>query len=558
MKRDALRRERHAAPQNSRAHGKVFAVRSLLARAPLAVWLIALAAAIVHLAPLWRAQLSVADGWEFTGNLATSPDYMQYRVWERRTEFTGPIADNRFTTEAHQRYLPVLLYWFVGIVARTVGQPPEFVYEWLGAPLAFALVLLLYLCAQRFLSSRVATWWVFLSTLLGGGLGAYLKLADEQRVLGERWTAWLNERLANAPVWESYRSHYVCKVLFDTHFLVAWVFTILALLAYHAALQRPSAVRVAAASLASVFVTALHPYEGPLLVLIHAVTLGLARWRGVADRNVLVASATVAAATAASVLALLALQSQSGLPIPSWRPPDVAWINVLLAYPIVALLAVFGLRAYWSRAGLDQVFLLGWAGGCLLMTLSSPLYPYADRGPTTAQAPLFLVAGGIYFARRSTVHWTHALIALVSMGVSAPRDVLHRWRVSHFDRKRPAIFVSGEHRDLLERLRALADEKSVLLAQPREYRWLAPQFPGVSYHAHFFLTVEFERKFAEVESFFASKDALEQARFLEERGIDFLHVPREAQPERFEALPGWRAVAQADGGVLLEREARDD
>lgn len=536
----------------------MFSVRSLLVRVPLAVWLIAFAAALAHLAPLWRAQLTVPEGWEFTGNLATSPDYMQYRVWERRTEFTGPIADNRFTTEAHEPYLPVVLYWFVGAAARAVGQPPEFVYEWLGAPLAFALVLLLYWCAQRFLATSVARWWVFLSTLLGGGLGAYLKLAEERRVFGERWTQGLNDWLANAPVWESYRSHYVCKVLFDTHFLVAWVFTILALLAFHAAAQRPSVARLVAASVASVFVTVLHPYEGPLLLLIYSFAFALAHLRRVADRGLRVATATVVAATTASVLVLLALQARSGLPLPAWRPPDVAWVNVLLAYPLVALLAVLGLRAYWARAGRDEVFLLGWAGGCLLMTLSSPLYPYADRGPTTAQAPLFLVAGGIYFARRPSVPWSHAVLALLAMGASAPRDALHRWYVSHFDRKRPAVFASAEHRELLDRLRTLASERSVLLAQPREYRWLAPEFPGISYHAHFFLTVDFERKYAEVESFFASRDAQEHARFLDERGIDFLHVPRDAQPERFESLPGWRTLAAADGGILLGREARHD
>ncbi len=535
----------------------MFADRPLFARPPAAVWLVALLAALVHLAPLWRAQATVEPGWEFTGNLATSPDYMQYRVWERRTEITGPIADNRFTTEWHSPYLPVLLYWSVGALARAADLRPEFVYEGLGAPLAAALVLLIYLCARRFLSSRVAVASVFLATLCGGGLGAYLKLAEEQRWFGERASAWLNARLESAPVWESYRSHYVCKVLFDTHFLVAWVFTIGALLAFHAALTRPSAARQTIAALASVLATLLHPYEGPLLLLIHGLTLVLLRGKGQLDRGRLVACVSAAGATVVTVLALFAIQQGSGLPMPAWRPPDVSWINVLLAYPLVFALLAIGLRAYWRNAGLDELFLLGWGGGCLAMTLSSALYPYADRGPTTAQVPLFLVAGAIYFARRSSLSWSHALLALVLLGVTAPRDLLHRWRVSAFDRKRPAVFLSEEHRAVLDALAARADENSVLLAQPREYRWLSPEFPGISYHAHFFLTVDFERKSAEVERFYAGQDAAEQAQLLERWGVDFLHVPRAEQPERFAALAGWRELARAEGGVLFERERRD-
>ncbi len=535
----------------------MFPDRSLNARAPLVVWGVALLAALAHLAPLWHAHSTVEPGWEFTGNLATSPDYMQYRVWERRTEFTGPIADNRFTTEPHARYLPVALYWLVGALARELGRPPEFVYEWLGAPLAAGLVLLVYHCARRFLASRAAVATVFVATLGGGGLGAYLKLAEERRWLGERASAWLNTRLESAPVWESYRSHYVCKVLFDTHFLVAWVFTILALLAFHAALTRPGAARQALAVLASVVATLLHPYEGPLLLSIHALTLVLLRARTQLDRARLAACVTAAGATALSVFALIVLQQRSGLPIPDWRPPDVSWINVLLAYPLVFVLLAVGGRAYWRNAGLDELFLLGWGGGCLAMTLSSAFYPYADRGPTTAQVPLFLVAGAIYFARRASLGWSHALLALALLGASAPRDLLHRWRVSAFDRKRPAVFLSDEHRAVLDALAARANENSVLLAQPREYRWLSPKFSGISYHAHFFLTVDFERKSAEVERFYAEQDPAQQAQLLERWGIDFLHVPRVDQPERFAALAGWRELARAEGGVLFEREPRD-
>jgi len=521
------------------------------------VLLLALAAALAHLAPLWRAQASVEPPWEFTGNLATSPDYMQYRVWERRTEFTGPITDSRFTTEAHQPYLPVAFYWFVGALGRALGVAPEWVYEWLGAPLAALLVVLLYLCAQHFLATPTARWWVFLATLGGGGLGAYLKLAAEQKLLGASGTEWLLKRLEEAPVWEQYRSHYVCKVLFDTHFLVAWVFTIAALLAFRAALARPTALRLIALALTSTVVTLLHPYEGPLLLLIYALTFVLVRWRAVSLPGLNAALFVGGGATSLAVVALFALQRQSGLPIPAWRPPDVSWISVLLAYPLVALIAPTRLRAYWRSAGIDELFLLGWAGGCLAMTLSSPWYPYADRGPTTAQIPLFLIAGEMYFATRSRVPWGHALLAFALLGATAPRDALFRARAVTFGRNQgPALFQSREQRAAVAALAARANERSVLLAQPLDYRWLAPEFPGRSYHAHFFLTVDFERKFAEVEAFYASEDLAAQARQLDAWGIDFLHAPRSARPERFAQLPGWRELVRAEGGIVFEREGR--
>ena len=532
------------------------AARSQLGRVPLAVLLIALAAALLHLAPLWRAQATVEPGWEFTGNLATSPDAMQYRVWQRRSEFTGPLTDNRFTTEPHEPYLPVGLYWFVGVLARGLGVAPEFVYEWLGAPLAALLVVLIYLCVQQHLASPTARWWVFLATLAGGGLGAHLKLVAERKLLGESGTQWLEARLEAAPVWEQYRSHYVCKVLFDTHFLVAWVCTVAALLALRAALASPSPVRLAVLALTSSVATLLHPYEGPLLLLIHAVTFGLVRWRGVAAPGLRASVLIGSGATALTIAALFALQQRSGLPLPEWRPVPVSWFNVLLAYPLAALVAVFGLRELWRRATLDELFLLGWAGGCLAMTLSSAIYPYAARGPTTAQIPLFLLTGLMYFAARTSVAWKHALLALVLLGVSAPRDVLFRMHAATFDRKRPSMFRSDEQRGVVDALVAASDANSVLLAQPREYRWLAPEFPGISYHAHFFLTVEFERKQAEVEAFYASADLDSQARQLDAWGVDFLHAPRNSQPERFARLPGWRELARADGGVLFEREAR--
>lgn len=529
--------------------------RSFTARPPLAAWLVALAAALLHLAPLWRAQAATPPGWEFTGCLATSPDVMQYRVWERCTEFSGPISDNRFTTEPHRPYLPVFFYWGVGALARMTGAGPEFVYEWLGAPLAAALAMLLFLCARHFLPHARAAWCVFLATLLGGGFGAHLRIAGERRSIGGALSDLILSVTDRSPVWEQYRSHYVIKVLFDTHFLFTWVVTILALLAFYAAARRASAARCAAAAISSALTTLFHPYEGPLLLLACAGVWALARAKDARTRALDLATLSTLGATAATLAALKWMQMRSGLPVPDWRPPDVLFANVVLAYPLVAWLAVVGLGDYWRRAQLGELFLLGWAGACLAMTLSSPYYPYADRGPTTAQAPLFLIAGGIYFAACTRLSWAHACIALFVLGATPARELLHRARASGFSPSRPAVFLSSERRAVVDALASTANRESLLLAPPEDYRWLAPEHPGRCYDAHFFLTVDFERKRAEVDAFYELRESAESARFLDERGVDFLYAPRSSDPEYFAQLPGWRELATAHGGVLFTREA---
>src|SRR5688572_14725236 len=94
---------------------------------PPRVWIVALIAALLHMAPFWHAQVSTRDGWTFTGNTTVSPDYMQYRVWERQAQREGPVVTNRFTTEPNAKHLPVFFYWGVGTLSRWLGVRPEFV-----------------------------------------------------------------------------------------------------------------------------------------------------------------------------------------------------------------------------------------------------------------------------------------------------------------------------------------------------------------------------------------------------------------------------------------------
>ena len=80
--------------------------------------------------PFWHAQVSTPPGHEFTGNLTISPDYMQYRVWERLSVREGPIVSNTFTIEPNRRHLPVFYYWAIGHTARALGVHENTVRNW--------------------------------------------------------------------------------------------------------------------------------------------------------------------------------------------------------------------------------------------------------------------------------------------------------------------------------------------------------------------------------------------------------------------------------------------
>ena len=120
------------------------------ARFPAWVLVVAAVAALVHILPALRAALVAPDGVQFTGNLSgISPDAMQYRAWYRHTALSGPIAENRFTTEPNLPHLPLVWFWLTGQVATLLGVDPEFVALATGAITAFVLSLLVFEAVRR-------------------------------------------------------------------------------------------------------------------------------------------------------------------------------------------------------------------------------------------------------------------------------------------------------------------------------------------------------------------------------------------------------------------------
>lgn len=118
--------------------------------------------------------------------------------------------------------------------------------------------------------------------------------------------------------------------------------------------------------------------------------------------------------------------------------------------------------------------------------------------------------------------------------------------------------MSPAHREIVDTLRDRASEDDVLLVDKSDFPWktddlwLAPEYPGKFYCSHFFLTVDYERKRAEVVSFFRSYDPEEQAAFLRKRKVRFLYVEAKKDPQRFNRIPGLMLVKSTSIGSLFE------
>ena len=527
---------------------------------PITVWVVGVLAAILHLAPLWRAQLQTPPGWTFTGNVSGSPDYMQYRVWMRQTQETGILVANKFTNEPNQPHLLTLLYYFIGKVSYWLNTTPELVYAYSGSLFALALVVILFSTIRHFLKLSYQTWWVFLVILIGGGFGAHLKILNGFEFLGsspilQRITF---EPLRAWPVFEDYRGNYFFSTLFDTHYLLIWAILTVSILSLYLTLRAFSLRRVILTAAMYAATTIVHVYEGPTLLMITFAVV-IVFWRkGIGIRAKFFTLIVCTLAVAASLVWHLALYSSSGLPLPSWRGLSILFSTLLIAYPLAWVIIAWGLPGYWQKAEFNECFLMGWALGCISLTLAGPFYPYPARGVMTLQIPLYIIAGAIYFSRHMRVTPMAASVMILVLGATPIWMLGKTWQATAFEPNAPYMFMSPAHREIVDTLRDRASKDDVLLVDKSDFPWktddlwLAPEYPGKFYCSHFFLTVDYERKRAEVVSFFKSNDPEEQAAFLRKRKIRFLYVETKKDPQRFKHIPGLMLVKSTSIGSLFE------
>lgn len=519
---------------------------------PLRVWAVAVIAALIHMLPFWHAQLSTRPGYDFTGNLTISPDYMQYRVWERLAVREGPIVSNTFTTEPNRRHLPVVYYWAIGHTARVLGVKPEFVYAYSGAVFAVLLALLVWVFVRRFLADQVMRWWAFVAIMFGGGLGGHLKLLESTPGLGRLDTVrrLLLDPVAPWPVFEEYRSHYIFKALFDSHFLLLWIVALLAILALARALERYTPARAALAAAAFAAMTLLHIYEGVTLLAIAAAVVA-ASWRHPEERHTaLRLLGWTGAGVAVTYAALGILYARSGMPLPEWRAVNILLSIVVIAFPIAWWLMAIGLRDYWLRAGLRERFLVAWGAACTVLTLSGPFYPYPDRGTLTMPVPVLVIAAAIFAMRFGRPTRTALIIAIAVFAAGPTWQIARSWYFSGFRPDAPFMYLSADHRAVIDELKGRATPSDVLLAEPPDLLWLAPEHPGRLYVGHFFLTPRYREKRESLERALAEPDSL--GALLQRSGARWLFVGAGREAARIGRTPGLAAVRSGAAGTLFE------
>lgn len=526
-------------------------------RVRLPAWVLALAlgAALLHLLPFLATSAQTPSGWTFTGNISVNPDIMQYRVWFRQTQVEGPLVTDTFTTEPNRPHLLVLYHYAYGKLASWLSVSPEAVYAYAGSVLAFLLVVLVFVTVAQFTTSAYQQVWIVLGTVVGGGAGAHLKQlmrpeAVKSNLLVKRM---FFEPLQQYLVFEDLRGQYVFTTLFDTHFLLFWVMATGCVLSLYWTLRRYSAGRVAVTAALYGAMTLLHLYDGVTLVAITMSIAVLCASRGVAARAALVTTGVTTGVVVVLVGAQVWLATKAGIPVPDWRPEVVLPTILFLAYPLAWVLAAWGVGVWWRDGSLASTFLLGWVLGCTLLTLSGPFYPYPLRGTLTLQIPLSILAGLTYFRIRPRVSLRAALVAVFLLGVTPSWYMVRMAANTRFDPDAPAIHMDADHRAVVQVLSA-ARRDAVLLADRQSLLWLAPDYPGRHYSAHFFLTVDFERKQREVAQFFRAS-ASEQAAFLSAQRIAYVFTPDAQVAARLREVEGLRAVLENSAGTVFAYDA---
>lgn len=527
------------------------------ARWPLAVIVVALLAAALHTVPLVTAQRTVPAGWRFTGIHQSSPDLMQYRQWFRQTQIEGPVISNRLTSEPHQPYMLVVFAWSIGKVAAATGIAPEFVYAYTGCLFAFLLVLVLYRLVEVFVDRPGPRWWIFGALLLGGGLGGHLKLLLRfeavRRLPGVGRLIW--EPMLDTNLFEDYRGQFVFSTFFDTHFLLAWLCTSASVLLLYRAIEKPTAVRLSVAAALAAFTGVVHLHSGLSVVVIAAGIAWMCHVGRQHAREALVALVIVGGAAVAGVAAQALLMGPGGLPTPPWRARPIEPSVLFLAYTLQWIMAAWALTKLWSRPSLGTCALTGWVIGCLVYTFSGPFWMYPDRGTMSLIIPITILGGLGYFATRPRPTAMALVVGAFFLLVTPVWTIAHEISSAAFLPTLNAKFVNADHDAIVAAAKARAGRDDLLLADEPSLLWLGPEYPGMHYCGHFFLTVDYDRKQAEVTQFYKD-DAAAQEAFLRAHGVKYLFVATRNAPASYAGRPGLVPVVANSVGTLFAVDLR--
>ena len=475
---------------------------------------------------------------------------------------SGVLVSDKFTTEPNKPHLLVIFYFAIGKLAEFLKVTPEVIYAYIGAVFTFLFVLVLFAFVEKFFERKSQIWWVFLVTLFGGGLGAYFRILSDKSFVRNNFL--LNKIIAESywswpTVFEAYRGNYIITSIFDTHFIFIWLLTTVSVFALFMTFRKFSWFRLIVTVFFFALTTLVHIYEGITLVAILVMITGLLWKRKLADKHVYLTSAILTGVVGLGILFFFLLYRSSGLEVPSWRGLNILFSILIISYPLAWLIIFPGIVKFWQNAGFEDTFLIGWALGCLILTLSGPYFPYPDRGTMTLQIPLYIIAGLIFFRHYQKVTWLAAVAAIVLVGMTPAWKIQAAWENSTFQPDLPSIWLSNDQVDIIQRLNSSATTDDVLITDMSkpdwevDALWLAPDYPGKLYCAHFFLTVDFDNKRNELIKFYNPQTTIdERIAFMNNKQIRFVYVNGDQNPGPLGQIPGLSLLISNTAGSLFE------
>jgi hypothetical protein len=142
------------------------------------------------------------------------------------------------------------------------------------------------------------------------------------------------------------------------------------------------------------------------------------------------------------------------------------------------------------------------------------------------------------------------LVALAVFSAGPIWQIARSWYFSGFRPDAPFMYLSTDHRAVIEDLKARATTADVLLAEGPDLLWMAPEHPGRLYLGHFFLTPNYRQKREALELAMAEPDSL--GPLLDRSGARWLFANTGRDVARVARVPGLTVVRAGAAGTLFE------
>lgn len=322
--------------------------------------------------------LTPADG-RYTGLLINHYDGESYYAKMQQGARGDWLFHLPFTPEPHEGAFVYTFYLALGQLAGVLGLPIPWVYHLARAAGSLFFLLVAFRFVARFLESVETRRATFL--LLGFSAGFGWLLAPLGLITADLWVA---------------EGFTFLSMLVNPHFPLAiglMLFVFIAVLDLQVN-DGHTRRRLAGAAAASLGLSLVHPIAVPITLVVLGVYLGLLAWqaRQIPWREVLGTGLAGAAAAPMLISVLIAFSTNPALAAWSAQnltPSPPPW-DYALAYGLILVLALGGLRVALRRRARTDLFLLAWVG-CVAVLLYVPL-ALQRRFITGLHVPLTILA----------------------------------------------------------------------------------------------------------------------------------------------------------------------